>query len=289
LNIDGKQRVLNLFLGEKVTWVEAAGARVVPIPYDAPEAELDLLFASVNGIIFTGGETKIKDLNGQYMQTAGYLLNKTNIAKREHNDHIPLWGTCMGLQTLSILVSQDASVLSSNAFDSEAFSIPLDLNPDVKPAQSRILQSLSPTITKYITTENITCNLHHDGVAPSNFKKSKSLTDYFHIISTNFDRKGKEFVSTIEAKDVPVYGAQWHPERPQFEFSEVTEGEQNIDHGAHAVKAMQAFARFFVGEARMNDHAFASFADEQKRLIYNFVPQGTISYQAYVFPPSDGY
>ncbi len=26
---------------------------------------------------------------------------------------------------------------------------------------------------------------------------------------------GRPFVSTIEARDVPVYGVQWHPERPQ--------------------------------------------------------------------------
>ena len=35
-------------------WLEMAGARVVPIPYDATPAELTAQFAKVNGVLFTG-------------------------------------------------------------------------------------------------------------------------------------------------------------------------------------------------------------------------------------------
>ena len=35
-------------------WIEAAGGRVVPIRYDAPAPELERLFRSVNGVLFTG-------------------------------------------------------------------------------------------------------------------------------------------------------------------------------------------------------------------------------------------
>jgi len=37
-----------------VKWMESAGARVAPIPYDADEPTLRSLFSSINGIIFTG-------------------------------------------------------------------------------------------------------------------------------------------------------------------------------------------------------------------------------------------
>ena len=37
-------------------WVEAAGARVAIIPYDAPKQQIDQLLSSVNAVLFTGGE-----------------------------------------------------------------------------------------------------------------------------------------------------------------------------------------------------------------------------------------
>jgi gamma-glutamyl hydrolase len=42
---------------------------------------------------------------------------------------------------------------------------------------------------------------------------------------------GKAFISTMEAKTVPMYGTQWHPERPQFEWGI---DDMGINHGSHA-------------------------------------------------------
>lgn len=38
-----------------VKWIEAAGARAVPLHYDAPEPEIDAVLQQVNGVIFPGG------------------------------------------------------------------------------------------------------------------------------------------------------------------------------------------------------------------------------------------
>ena len=59
------------------------------------------------------------------MQTANYLLNRV-IKSNNDGVYFPLWGTCMGIQTLSVLVSQDPSVLLSNKFDTENLMLPLD-------------------------------------------------------------------------------------------------------------------------------------------------------------------
>ena len=59
------------------------------------------------------------------------------------------------------------------------------------------------------------------GISPTKFKKSKLLNSMYDIISWNYDRNGKKFVSTIEAKNFPFYGVQWHPERSS-EFIELT-------------------------------------------------------------------
>lgn len=65
----------------------------------------------------------------------------------------------------------------------------------------------------------VTINLHHDGVTPTAFASDARLSSFFDLLSTNVDRKGSPFVSTIEGKSVPVYGAQWHAERNQVRLS----------------------------------------------------------------------
>ena len=118
----------------------------MPIRYDAPSHEIEKLFNSLNGILFTGGETNIRDLNSTYMRTANQLL-KATLAAHAKGDHVPLWynhpladmnfefdfflnvrchvvsspllvcvcrrGTCMGMQTLSVLAAGSAEALTS--------------------------------------------------------------------------------------------------------------------------------------------------------------------------------
>merc|ERR1712232_406632 len=77
---------------------------------------------------------------------------------------------------------------------------------------------------------------------------------------------------------------QWHAERPQFEFS-ISADEKHINHGTHAVLAMQAVGTFFISEARRNAHAFSNATEEAAKLIYNDQAKGPLgdSYRAYIF------
>eukprot|EP01048_Picozoa_sp_COSAG05_P012961 COSAG05_NODE_1339_length_5145_cov_5.141102_1_plen_240_part_00 len=121
-------------------WIAAAGGRVVPIRFDMPALEMEELFHSLNGVLFTGGETDIRLLNSTYMQAAGRLFS---LAKAVHmsGQHVPLWGTCMGFQTLAVLAAGDARALTSRGipagnpgFDSESLSLPLDWAPNASTA-----------------------------------------------------------------------------------------------------------------------------------------------------------
>eukprot|EP00439_Symbiodinium_sp_Y106_P026866 s5202_g3.t1 len=266
-----------------VKYVEAAGGRVVPILYDWDDQQLAKAFASVNAVLFTGGGVQIahpssSPMAAQYVRAASLLFNLT-VQAGSAGDWVPLWGTCMGLQTLSVVAAGTSSVLKTNSFDSENMSLPLELAQDAK--TSRLLGPHVPSnILRWLTTENITTNLHHDGVTPDSFAMNQRLSSLFSVLSTNRDRKGREFVSTIEGKSLPIYGVQWHPERPIFEWGA---DESGINHGPHAIEAMQYFANFLVAEARKNSHHFESKAEEESALIYNFVPQGRSSYQVYLF------
>ena len=112
----------------------------------------------------------------------------------------------------------------------------------------------------------------------------QNLARFFNVLSTNLDRKGRAFVSTIEGKRVPIYGVQWHPERPQFEWAIAGAATDPLNHSPKAIEAMQWVASFFVGEARRNERRFPSSSAEASALIYNYQLVGTTSYQAYLFP-----
>ena len=233
-----------------VKWIEAAGARVVPIRYDSLTADLDKLFNSLNAILFTGGGTDITDLSSPYMSAAGHLLNASIAAFVNDGDHVPVWGTCMGIQTLSALIAQNASVVEPGYVGVDPLMMPLNLTAAA--SSSTMFGSLPEVVRSSLDTKPITTNLHHEGVAPSQFTTDDHLSAFFNVLSTNTDTAGREFVSTIEGKTVPVYGVQWHPERPQFEWHKIdpVTGLDPINHDSLTVYAMQSFANFFVSEVR---------------------------------------
>jgi len=260
-----------------VKWIEMAGGRVVPIPYNAPESELDFLFNSVNGILFTGGELALTTTS-PYYKTAYYLYART-LAANDVQDYFPLWGTCMGFQMLTILTSQNISVLSLNAFDSQNLSIPLDYTSEAP--KSRMFGTAPADVVNILGTEPVTTNLHTDGVKPDDFYGNTAFNTFYSVLSTNVDRQNLPFISTIEGRVVPVYGTQWHPERNQFEWSTGL----NINHSPDAIHAMQYMADFFVDEARRNTHSFSNDTLENQWLIYNWNPiyMGSGGYQVYQF------
>lgn len=129
-------------------------------------------------------------------------------------------------------------------------------------------------------------NLHHDGVDPSQYSKNQKIAAMFDLLSTNVDRKGKPFGSTLEGKKYPIYAVQWHPERNQhvgaFPFTSLVSftylrvrfprfewdlGE-NLDKTHSSMVVVQYLANFFVQEARKNNHRFPSTAEEKAALIY---------------------
>jgi len=251
--------------GGYVKWLESAGARIIVVPYDAPESTLKMLFDSMNGVLFTGGGLDLK-LNTSYMKTLSYFY-KTVLEANDKGDYFPIWGTCMGFQALSIITANDDTVLQTYAFDS--YNLPLPLKFIMNPKQSRLFNSASDDVISSFTNKPVTMNLHHDGIDPSLYQGSNTaLTNFYRLISTNVDRKGKLFGSTFESLKYPIYGTQWHPERNQFEW----DVPEDLDHNDYSIRATQYLANFFVNEARKNNHSFKSLDELKKYIIYSFKP-----------------
>lgn len=245
-----------------VKWIESAGARVVPFPYDADTSYLKHLFSSVNGLLLPGGDV---DLDRSPYETVTATLYSWAVEANNKGDYFPIWGTCQGFEQLAVLgAGSNYSVLSH--FSAENLSLPLTFTRAAR--TSALFGSLPAHVYETFQSKPITENLHELGVSPAVFEANKVLSSSYTVLSTNLDRNGNEFISSFAAKHFPFYGVQFHPERNCFEW----DPKEAINHSGEAVEAMQALARFFVSEVRKNFHSFPSAEAEQKALIYNSPP-----------------
>jgi len=246
-----------------VKYLEAAGARVVPIDYYSTNSEIDHLVENLNGFFFPGG-------GSAYPSSAKYLYSKI-IQSNDNHDFLPLWGTCMGFQWLLISQSGNPNILdpSSGVMDSYNYSIPLNFTEAA--SGSRLYGSAPEVVNEILATKNVTMNNHHYGIYPAHFAATESLVSFFNVLSTNRDRQGLEFVSSMEAYKYPIYGTQWHPEKNTFEWGK-TNGIPNeaINHSPEAILIAQYTADFFVQQARQNTHQYADPNEEDAALINNY-------------------
>ena len=88
----------------------------------------------------------------------------------------------------------------------------------------------------------------------------------------NLDEDGFEFISLLEAKDYPIWGSIFHPEKAAFEW---TERIAYLPHDIDSIHAGSFFAEFFVEETKNNAHKFMDRKTEEKYLIYHHMPYCT--------------
>jgi len=259
-----------------VKFIEAAGGRVIPINYYASKEELTDIFSKINGVVFTGGSS-------EFTQAAQDMFDIV-VAANDQGDYSPLWGTCMGFEWLLIAATQNVSILDG-VFDAHNYSIPLEFVPNA--GKSRLFGDASPEIMKILATEDVTMNNHYYGIFTEHFKSDPKISSFFQLLSTNKDRVGVEFVSTMEAYSYPIYGVQWHPEKNAFEWEKENGAYyEAINHSAHGIAIEQYLANFFVAEARKNYHVFANVDEEESLLIYNWPKSrsGPSFVESYFFP-----
>ncbi|KAL9656722.1 hypothetical protein ABK040_002989 [Willaertia magna] len=253
-----------------VKFIESAGARVVPIPYHLPQEELRYIFESINGILFPGGGTDLTNADGSFSKyaLAQQLFIRWSIEAYEKNqDYFPVWGTCLGMQGISIILANDGDILVGG-FDSYNISMPLNFtsSPNTLQQTSRIFKYCPDHIMGTLMNQAVTLNNHHFGVEIPSF--NAKLSSQCNLLAVNKDRKGRSFVSLFEHKKYPIYASQFHPEKISFEWYPL----EDINHSFDSVIANNYFAQFFVDETRKNLHQFDKIEKEQKALIYNYTP-----------------
>lgn len=244
-----------------VKYIESGGGRVVPVFHNSTTEELTNLFWKINGVLFPGGGADLEDTP---IYKAGSTLYQLALNAFDKGDYFPITGHCLGFELLAMITSRNLKILSR--IDAEDVTLPLNFTPQAK--TSRWLKDLPNDLWNILSTKPVTMNNHVWCVSPTDFQKNEYLPNFYNILSNNLDLQGKEFISTFEGKKYPIYGMQWHAEKPQFEWNP----KSSINHSKESIQANQYFARFLVDEARKSLHHFSSDAEEYSSLIYNYSP-----------------
>lgn len=249
-----------------VKWIEAAGARVIPIFYDETVDQIKFKFESINGLLLPGGGAKLAP--GHPFYDAASQLVHLAIKANDAGDYFPVHGTCLGMETLAVVVSGgNHSVLSDmDAEDAPAPLLYSDLAED-----SYFFRSLPPSVVRDLQNKPIAMENHMHGLLSTTYEENPRLKDFFKVLSLSMDRKGLPYVSTMEARKYPFTATQWHPEKNQFEWPRGL----HIPHSPEAVVMGQEVANFVVREARNNAHSTRDELVEDDLLIYRYKPEFT--------------
>ncbi|XP_034397945.1 gamma-glutamyl hydrolase [Cyclopterus lumpus] len=243
-----------------VKFIESGGSRVMPIRLTLKTTEYENIFRNINGLLLIGGAA---DLETSDFARVAKIFYRLALTANDEGDVFPIWGTCMGMQLLTVLVAGENQLEATPA---ENVALPLDLTTEA--GSSRMFEGFPNNLMKALTQEPLTGNFHRYGVAVKTFQDNERLQSFFSLLSTNVAKNGVHFVSTIEGKTYPFYGVQWHPEVNRFQWQR----KQNYPHSAHAVQLSSLLAEFFVNEGRRSLHQFDNPEEEASSLIYNDTP-----------------
>ena len=194
-----------------ITWLKENGFETLYIPYDTKNLEEYL--DKVHGVYLPSGGA-FSGTQMTYYRCCKNIINYS-IKTNDRGVYFPLWGCCMGFQQMLIVADGNDNVKDFlQNFDSfKNLMCKIKITKEGK--LSKIVKGIDKSILKRIQKEKCTLNNHFMGISPSKFKRIKLINDFYKIVGTSKDRKGKEFIAILEARNYPFFAVQWHPERSQ--------------------------------------------------------------------------
>ena len=235
-----------------IRWVEQAGGRAIPIHYDATEEQIDYIMDRINGVFFTGGGNDLFDNNGHllpYSITGLYIMNHV-LLQNSKGKFMPLWGTCLGFELISVLISNSTKILSYCP-DRQC----IDYATTIQFAQlnTKLFSLFSEEEIRDLENIDLNYNWHSFMVTPETWESSQLLTGFFDIVAYSYSKNGTyKYVSAFQGKFYPFYGLQWHPEYNNFDFNPG----KNIVRTELSGRVSQIFANIFLDRSRQSNNQF---------------------------------
>jgi gamma-glutamyl hydrolase len=195
-------------------WMKENHIRVVPIPFDT--RDYAYYMRRINGLLLTSSYlgSNPNDVDEYRMFQCVRAFVRLAIKENDRHNPFPIFGVCMGFQQLMMSIANNRYLLTRF---------------DVVDQPLRMTSSGRLPPLKMVTKSH----MHMQGIATDTFQRNAKLSSFFDILSVDTDNNNHEFVSTIQAKNYPFYGFQWHPE--------------------NTPKSSRIYGRFFHDELSKND------------------------------------
>ena len=244
-------------------WLEASAARIIPIPWQtSQQSQRQYLLERVNGVLFPGGGLWSNDYT-EYMSTLQGIVDYALDRNENNNDPFFLWGTCFGFQLMARAVAKNQSVVTGGF--SGMYPLMMALNFTSDQPTSRIFGTATTPSEIISDLKNLptTLNWHHAGILPSDWYSNPVLPQKLRALSTNTEPSGeKSFISSYEGATANIFASQFHPERPEFEFTN-----PGIGHSRQALAVSRYIADFVIARAKLNSHTFENPDDSEKLIL----------------------
>jgi len=185
-----------------ISWLKSQGIETIVIPYDTKD--LEKYFKKIHGLYLPSGGA-FAGTQMEYYRACKKLMIMA-MKENDRGNYFPVWGCCMGFQQMLIIADgKDDVDHFLQKFDSYN-NLLCAINLTEEGKHSKIMNGIDEHTRKRITTMKCTLNNHMLGITPAKFKKNPLVNDFYKIVGTSSDRKGKEFVAIIEGHHYPFNG-----------------------------------------------------------------------------------
>ena len=131
----------------------------------------------------------------------------------DEGDKFVIFGICWGFQSLHYYQEPTAAYmvgpLNSNDYSNNHEFI-------TDPSETKLFGDASEQLIKSTEEGRTLYEFHNWGVGLSAYDNYPTLAENLTPISIAYDLDGTGYVQTVEHKEYPFFGTQFHPEYPMF-------------------------------------------------------------------------
>lgn len=245
----------------------------MPIVYNETAAVTLEKMKHMDAVVFPGGD-------GDY-DVLGRRVFDEVVKKNDAGQFFPAWGICLGYENMVKYTSSIGWDILDRLEISTA-SLPLQFVKN--PLKTRFYESLGVKALEFVKG-NFTYNSHSWGLDPKKMESDKDLSAFWDLTAISYIPNNgthpRSFVASIEAKKYPIFGTQYHPEKPSELF---TDG-YAINHSWESIDLQRHFSELLVKMARTVKNTYGNWTETDKHLISNFdMVHTSRQAEVYVFP-----